>query len=168
MTTDSSYGEKYAATKNLSQVEVAKLIRADIKAGVKAGTLPKAKYSVTCQDSAIRIQVSSVEGIPTYNAERLLRDHAEPHVFCGLNMYSHEMVGVLRELDRIHGAYNFDGSDLMTDYHHVRFFGHATVASDPAVRAAELAAALGVVSPGVPANETAPAQNDYLAYLGAV
>jgi hypothetical protein len=172
MTTDISYGEKYAATKNLSQVEVAKLIRSDIKAGVKAGTLPKAKYSVTCDSysggCSIYIRVSAVEGIPVYNADRLVFEHQDPHAYCDMALYSVEMVGALKALDDIHASYNFDGSDTQSDYFHVRFYGRASLTFDPAVRAAELAAALGVVSPGVPANETAPAQNDYLAYLGAV
>jgi hypothetical protein len=166
MKTDIRYGTKYAATKDLRITEIAKLIRADIKAGVTAGTLPKAKYSVVSDSYSggysIRIRISGAEGIPTYNADRLVFEHLSPHVYCGLNVYSEEMRDVLKELNRIHGSYNFDGSDLMTDYHHVRFYGDASVDEGPEVRAKALAAALA------PKAEPTPAQNDFLAYLGAV
>lgn len=190
---NTTYGTKYAATKDLKRTEIAKLIRADIKAAVKAGSLPKAKYSVTCRSysggGSIDIHVSEAEGIRVYNVERLLFEHDEPHAYCALDVYSAEMMAVVETLDAIHASYNYDGSDYSTDYFHVRFYGDAKPAFNGAIQAAELAAALdartaretllrtaGVNVPKRPVlalvrsapEPVAQPQNDFLAHIGAL
>ena len=134
---ETTYGTKYEATKGLSRVEIAKLIRADIKAAVKAGTLPAAKYSVTCQSYAgggsINIKVADVtkEGFVLHNEARLRWDLENPHAGlynCPANvrdLYSPEAVELKKTLEGIMAAYNYDGSDIQSDYFNVRFYGGA-------------------------------------------
>ncbi len=179
-----TYGTKYAATKDLKRVEIAKLIRADIKAAVKAGTLPKAKYSVTCEafsgGGSIDIRVSEAVGIRVYNADRLLFEHDEPHGSAIHHMfYSAEMTAVIEALDAIHASYNFNGSDIQSDYFHGRFYGDARPVTCETTREEELEAAIDAraarETPKRPAltlvRNVAPvqaSQNDFLAHIGAL
>lgn len=177
--TTTNYGEKYAATKDLTRVEIAKLIRADIKAAVAVGSLPKAKYSVTCErfsgGGSIDITVAKVEGISVHNAERLLFEHDHPHAYCRLDRFSVEMAGAIAKLERIHADYNYDGSDIQSDYFNVRYYGRVTVEGDEC-EAAELVAALQARAtlaskrPALTLVARAPvaAQNDFLAHIGAL
>lgn len=59
-----SYGAKY--DKNLSTTQIAALVREEIKAAVKAGTLPAGKYSVRSQSysggSSIDVRISGLTG----------------------------------------------------------------------------------------------------------
>lgn len=124
---DGWVGEKYEATKNLSRVEVAKLIRADIKAAVKSGELPKAKYSVTCsRGTGIDVCISG-HGIKVYSVERLKADHFNPHTYSGLSWKSEAAAELEAKVGKIRNAYNFDHSDSMTDYFHVRYYGGVDV-----------------------------------------
>ena len=60
--TTRTYGSRYDETKRLTPTEVARLIRADIKAAVAEGRLPAETYSVRTRrvtyDRAIDVQVS--------------------------------------------------------------------------------------------------------------
>ncbi len=128
------YGNKYAATKGLSRVEVAKLVRADIKAAIKSGELPTAKYSVTCESysggGSLNVCVSDVvkPGFVLMNAGRIQWDHENPnggHYNCPsehLSLHSEEASKLLKCIESIVGAYNYDGSDIQTDYFNVRFY----------------------------------------------
>ena len=139
---DIAYGTKYTPPTHPPIVEIAKLVRADIKASVKSGELPVAKYSVTISKysmgQSLRIRVSGVEGVRVYNPDRLRFERENPHAYCSLNRYSDEIQAAVQKLNEIHGAYNFDGSDRMTDYSHVRFHGFADIVHDEAVRLAEM------------------------------
>lgn len=127
-----AYGTKYESSKGLSRVEVAKLIRADIKAAVASGELPAAKYSVTCKSfsggGSIDISYSKVAD-PTFrllNEERVRFDIEHGHMeFTRLPLYSERAQEITKRLDGILAAYNYDGSDTQTDYFNVRFYGHA-------------------------------------------
>lgn len=180
MSTPIHYGTKYAATASLTHVQVAKLVRADIKAAVAAGELPRGKYSVTCESysggCSINAEVSKVEGIAVHNPERLLFARESPHEFCRLEPHSPEMAAALKRVESIIAAYNFDGSNSMVDYFHVRFYSRVGLAWEWAdtAREAELAVALEAARA---AEEAAPrltfaspvlAQNDFLAHIGAL
>lgn len=181
MSTPISYGTKYAATKDLRVVEIAKLVRADIKAAVAAGELPKAKYSVTSDHNSIDVRVSHVEkdGFVLANAERVIWDHEQPHA--GLYncpsevrwLYSAEAREVLSKIDLLTGAYNYDGSDSQSDYFNVRFYGHAQYAHAWADERTEGEKATILATHNAPksaANDVAPesnAQEDFLAAMGA-
>lgn len=171
-----AYGNKYAATKDLRRPEIAKLIRADIKAAVKAGALPAAKYSVVCQSysggGSINVRIADVAkpGFVLANEARLRWDAENPHGgLCGcpseaMWLDSEEARAVKATVEKIMGAYNFDGSDSQTDYFHVRFYGHAEFDSRWAneKREAEKAALFAPKAP------EASAQEDFLAAMGAL
>jgi len=129
---ETTYGTKYEATKNLSRVQIAALIRADIKAGVKAGTLPKGKYSVTCsRGTGIDISVANIEeaGFVLHNPERLRWEAENPHQgmwAAPANVrarYSERAEAVKAALEMIWHSYNYDGSDIQSDYFNVRYYG---------------------------------------------
>lgn len=181
-----SYGTKYAATKDLNRVEIAKLIRADIKAAVANGSLPKASYSVKTESYAgggsINVRIANVEkpGFVLANADRIRWDHENPHAgLCGCPsearwLYSGDARELLRAVDAIMGAYNYDGSDIQSDYFNVRFYGHAEFShawADERI-ASEKPAILGTVTEPAPANDVAApemsAQESYLEAMGAI
>jgi hypothetical protein len=117
------YGPKYEASKNLAGgVEIAKLVRADIKAAVKAGTLPKGKYSVKSDFKSIDVKVSDLN-ITVYS-EAALTSPGRVYVY---ELYSERMAAALKTLREIHGAYNYDGSDLASDYFNVRYYGDVSL-----------------------------------------
>lgn len=136
-TTERSYGAKYESTKNLRRPEIAKLVRKDIKAAVEASELPRGKYSVTCKSFAgggsIDVRISDLElgGERLMNAGRIRWDLENPHSGhwdCPSDyrwQHSDWARGVKAAVEKMLGAYNYDGSDSMTDYFDVRFYGHA-------------------------------------------
>lgn len=119
------YGEKYAATKDLSRVEIAKLIRADIKAAVASGALPAAKYRVWTESysggSSIDVEIGAFWIANLFNPERLEREANNLGV-CGHDRYSAAAMRVIGAVRSIVAAYNYDGSDIASDYFHVRFY----------------------------------------------
>jgi hypothetical protein len=124
------YGNKYESTRNMTTAEIAKAFRADVKAVTKAGKLPKGlKLSVRTRyfagGSSIDVTVKGVPaGYPVVNPSY------DPEWRAGApvnDRYSPEFRKVLDTLKALLDAYNFDGSDTMTDYFHVRFYGHVNV-----------------------------------------
>jgi len=151
------YGAKYHESQGkdasgnyryLGAAEIAKLMRADIKAEIEAGNLPKANYSVRVQNYAggrsIDLTVRDLEGAwvpenlslcdPNY-----CRTYSpgEPSEYTqhysnrcpGAEHLSDEAERVLEIVKSIHAAYNFDGSEAMVDYFHVNYYGHAEIES---------------------------------------
>jgi hypothetical protein len=137
------YGARYGAMggKYLSAAEIAKLMRADIKAEIAAGNLPGSArdYGVRVHNysggRSIRIEARHMEhlwiecdgrdcrdvwckakGLPEYAA------HAQTH-----KVLSAEGKRILAILQSIHDAYNHDGSDVMTDYFDVNYYGEASI-----------------------------------------
>lgn len=147
-----SYGYKYEQQQGLSTTEIAKLIRRDIKTAQKEGLLPTHwKYSVRTTyfagGSSIEVRVKNCadawqvcQGIVP-GSERTLADGSWTartcaNVWCaGRNdpQYAHAASEhkVLTEearvakttLERIHGAYNHDGSEVQVDYFDVNYYG---------------------------------------------
>ena len=146
------YGHKYQEQQGLSTTEIAKLIRADIKQAIKEGLLPdRWKYSVKSRSfaggSSIDVRVRDCadgwiecEGhVP--GSKQMLPNGGWtalncPNVWCSARNdpeYAHAATPhkVLGEearvakmtLQRIHDSYNHDGSDAMTDYFDVNFYG---------------------------------------------
>lgn len=128
---ETTYGSKY--NKDLNIKAIAALVRADIKAAVKDGALPAAKYSVRLERfSGGRALDVTVSGLPfeLLNEERALADHDAPRAFSRINLHSVGAMSVERQLERIMAAYNFDGSDIQSDYFHVNFYAHIRFDAD--------------------------------------
>ena len=112
---------------------IAKLVRADIKAAVKAGTIPAAKYGVRTErysgGQSLKVNVSALS-FEVLSEERVLLEHDEPHAYHGGHWMSEGAKALEKALDAICDAYNFDGSDIQTDYFHVNFYANVTVDYD--------------------------------------
>lgn len=124
-------GSKY--NQNLSTKEIAVAIREDIKAAVKAGTIPAAKISVRTRHfaggSAIDIEVVRVpEGVILITDEYVKHTLGPDrnHVFHG-ERHTPEAKKLVVTLKAISDAYNYDNSDAMTDHFDVNFYGHVQI-----------------------------------------
>ncbi|MCX2931391.1 hypothetical protein ORI20_13990 [Mycobacterium sp. CVI_P3] len=150
-----SYGYKYDDQEGKSTAEIAALMRRDIKDAVADGLLPGApvKYSVRTHTysggASIDITVKSWPGAwmdcdgfaghePAVagRGRELCRKHfcAKRLEMCGETVpgaETHQKLTAEAEaarmtLERIHGAYNHDGSDSMTDYFDRNYCGSVT------------------------------------------
>ncbi len=128
MAYNNSFGEKYEATKNLSRVEIAKLIRADIKAAQllpasDPRSLPRGmKVSVRSPDRSINVVIVEFPG-RVLNPAAVLMHEVLPSVFQEIPRHSKEAARCLGVIEAIKEAYNYDRSDIQTDYFDVRFYG---------------------------------------------
>jgi hypothetical protein len=179
---EKTYGTKYEATKNLRRPEIAKLIREDIKAAVKSGELPKGKYSVRTESysggGSINVTFSALVGIPVHNVESLRWRTENPHASFGSEpanvreRYSPELLAVIKKLEAIHGAYNYDGSDVMTDYFDVRYYGSVSIdwEWEAATKEIEIAKIVEPAKPKLVLVKSEPESEhvSFLAHLGAI
>ena len=122
-----AYGSKFE--RGLDVVEVAKRVRADIADLVASGGLPAARYSVrTSRYSMGRSLDVTISDVPFIlsNEERVRYDWESPHAAMPtpvLPRYSDAARALLASVEAIVAAYNFDGSDTMSDCYHVNFYG---------------------------------------------
>jgi len=126
-------GSKYTATKDLSMVEIAARIRADMKAAQKTGTIPASiKLSVTTKlysgGGSIDVKITALPtGFKVWNPDYAAWRRANPHdgwpPFTVDQQNSPEYRSLLQRLKAIHGAYNRDNSDGMSDYFDRRYYG---------------------------------------------
>lgn len=127
-------GAKHDATRHLSRAEIAKRMRADIK----ALALPKGfKVSVRTSEysggGSIDIRVTAAPAGFRYYSEAAAswhkqfpgREHRMPMAW--RDAQSDELRALLDKLGAIHGSYNRDNSDSMTDYFDVRYYGGAEI-----------------------------------------
>jgi hypothetical protein len=139
------YGPKYNDLKALTGKEyataadIAKLIRADLKAAVADGDLPTTfndhpvSYAVTVDNySGGRSIDISVRGIPEAARTKLMepgdygyRDHLD-----GYPVDIPEATALLKKLEGYLWAYNYDGSESQVDYFDRSYYGHANFESD--------------------------------------
>lgn len=124
------YGSKYDT--NLTTVEIAKRFREDVKAAIKAGDLPKGlKVSAPAKHfsggSSIHAVITACP-VRVLNPARVAVEYANPHDHIGGNPPRHteEATALLAKLNEMLRAYNHDGSDIMTDYFDVNFYGDVT------------------------------------------
>ena len=106
--------------------EIAKLIRADIKAAAKAdGTLKGCNVSVrfrwATHSMAIDVVVKSTPAA-ILNPERVAALAADPYTFSRLPRYTPAGDAILAACERIANEYNYRDSDPMTDYYNDTFF----------------------------------------------
>lgn len=127
------YGSRYETVGTLGKTEIAKAIRDDIKF---AQTLPETnpmrlpkgiKVSVRCQfysgGSSINLYVTAFPG-ELNNRAYLMHNAVKPHDVNPFPRYTNEAERCLSVIERIADQYNFDKSDIQTDYFHVNFYSH--------------------------------------------
>jgi hypothetical protein len=120
---------------NLSIVEIAKRVRADIKAAIKAGDLPAGlKVSVRAETfsggCALRVCIMACP-FNIMNIARVEFDMDHPHDYPETEevraRYNERASEMQEALDSIVQAYNRDSSDIASDYFNVKFYdGHPT------------------------------------------
>lgn len=125
-----AYGAKY--DKALDVAEIAKRVRADLKALVASGELPAAKYAVTISRYAggrsLRVRI---EGLPfaVANEERVKADVLQASAngwtdqAAPLLLHTEAARAVRAKVEAVVEAYNFDGSHSQSDHFHVNFYG---------------------------------------------
>ena len=129
-------GSKYDSSMDIAQV--AKLVRAELKAETKAGRLPKgvkysvrtSRYSMGC---SLTVEVKAVpQGFGVVNPHRAWLDHDDPHFAyhtLAVNdprypRLTAEAAELVASLERLVNQYNRKDIDSMTDYYNVSFSEH--------------------------------------------
>ena len=147
-----SYGYRYEEpAKSATNADIAKMIRRDVKQAQEEGLLPpRWTYSVRSDHLAIDVDVrdcpdawqpcdGTVPGSRREYPDGSSTATGCPDVWCAARndpAYAHAAKhhDVLTEearvaemtLERIHNAYNHDGSEVMVDYFDVRYYGGVT------------------------------------------
>ncbi len=127
-------GSKYESTKDLGITEIAKLIRADIKAAITSGDLPAdSAASVRIQRFSGGQSVSVVLTVP--GIVRVAEEEADAGRANRVSKPWLTRVAYNAEatIENILSAYNFDRSDTQSDYFHVRFYTHVSVVGQEVV-----------------------------------
>jgi hypothetical protein len=116
--------------------EIAKCVRADIKAAIAAGKLPAFKVSVSISrfsgGHSLSVYVKGVPaGYAVLNAKNVAWSQENRHLCAHFhapedcrNRNSDEAVAHTKVLEQIVGQYNWDDSDIQSDYFHVNFYAH--------------------------------------------
>ena len=123
----------------LDTAQIAARIREEIKEAVKAGTLPKAKYSVRTDrysmGSSISVDATGLP-FPVLNPDAFIVRPGETWLSFNSDRFrtrlTPEAQKVERTLNAIVDAYHWDKSDSSTDYYNERFARHVSVAEPPA------------------------------------
>lgn len=118
-------GSKYDRSLNI--VEIAKLVRGEIKAAIKSGAMPACKVSVRSDKNSLRVEVTEVPaGFVICSPERVRHERDYPYEpSYSRGRFTPEAQAVREMLQSFMDAYNRDNSDIMTDYFDVNFYGHA-------------------------------------------
>jgi hypothetical protein len=138
-----TYGSKYESVKGLPLREITALMRKDVKAAVKAGELPADwKYSVTMKGGAIYPVATAPR--PVYAADPdsypfAFNYETGKYVTGYENRRTAEATEVYEVLTGILNSYNYNGSDVMTDYFNVNFYGYVRVTGPEFVAPYEVA-----------------------------
>lgn len=136
------YGSKYDKVKGFTRAEIAKLIREDIKLARKISKQVAEPGALKTVDpigdspAGIRFSVRTenysgggsidvfIRNIPSgWGFELQKDDWGEP-----MEMPTPALRSLAKELKKIMDAYNYDGSDITTDYFDVRFYGSVMTA----------------------------------------
>lgn len=132
------FGPKYEETKHLGHdySAIAKLIRADIKEAIRLGMLPgtPADYSIRSSSysggGSIEVTILFPELWVTCTGTTPGESYGCGNQFCvgqggteEHKVLSAEGRNIKKLVEWLHGRYNYDGSDSMTDYFDVRYYG---------------------------------------------
>lgn len=124
-------GAKYEIARNLDIAAIAKLIRADLKAAFgKTATfsVTVSRYSMG-QSLTVKVKSASVGPI-IHNVDRVIAEHANPHVYNGTPWMSAEARTFLASVSAVVDAYRTNTSCLESDYSHTNFYAHVDFSND--------------------------------------
>lgn len=105
-------GSKYQQVKNLSVKEIAKLVRKDLK------QFNDCKFSVTSDRNSISVYLWN----SSLNRLTINHDHEQT----GLKYIVLEK-NFANKVNEILNQYNYNNSDIMTDYSDVKFYTHLSI-----------------------------------------
>jgi hypothetical protein len=117
MLTAHTVGNKYKEVKNLTVVEIAKLVRKDLK------QFNDCKFSVTSDYNTITVYLkdSPLNRLEIYDQSQELG-------------WGGKVIAIEKnfrsKVKEILDQYNFNNSEIMTDYFHVNFYSHFYLDSD--------------------------------------
>lgn len=123
-----TYGSKAKPGEYRRTADIAKDIRADIKAAVAKGDLPGTTKNYTVKSksfsggSSIDVRAVDLPGMWTTGISYRYGDGGRE-----VDVLTEEGKRVEQILKQIHGSYNYDGSEAMVDYYDVNFYGQAEV-----------------------------------------
>lgn len=129
-------GSRYNETANMDITEIAKILRSDIRAAIKSGEFPKGlKFSARIDrfsgGKSLHVYLSSLgDGGTILNPARVKLDRDEPHHTYSpwdAKPYTATASRVMAAIKSMMNSFNYDDSDTMTDYFHVRFYGDVTI-----------------------------------------
>lgn len=107
------------------------LMRGDLKQALAAGRLPQGiKVSITGDHNSINLRLTDVPaGMPVLNPDWIIAQVNDPHAYPDNRMprFAPATQQVLDDLKAIHNKYNWDKSDVMSDYFHVNYYGGESV-----------------------------------------
>lgn len=130
---DTFYFSKYE--QGLDITEIAKRLRKEIREAVKAGELPKCKYSVRISrysmGQSLNVRITETP-FPIHNRRYLELDHA---ILYGgsqdkaplrweleeTDRWTQEANDLIPKVEAMANQWNYDGSDSQTDYYHVNY-----------------------------------------------
>lgn len=124
-----TYGAKYDGS--LDVAEIAKLVRKEIKAEIKAGRFPKGlKVSVRIRRFAggcsLDAEITGVpDGFVIRNPERVKLEAENPNEHyptCHYPILTEKAEAIEKKIKSIIAAYNHDGSEIQVDYFDVNFY----------------------------------------------
>tara|TARA_B100000749_G_C18424901_1_gene465155 strand:+ start:176 stop:889 length:714 start_codon:yes stop_codon:yes gene_type:complete len=127
-------GTKHDATRNLDISEIAKRMRADIKAlQLGSGIKTSVRIQRYSGGQSIDIRITALpsgfailsDQAASWRKQFPQRAHDCPGSLT--DQRSAEFHSLMTRLERIHGAYNRDNSDSMTDYFDVRYYGSVSL-----------------------------------------
>lgn len=121
-------GSKYEVNRDLDIRDIAKLVRADIKASVKEGALPKGKYAVRIEHysmgQSLHVELSGTG--KTWCLPELCAAYSR-NAAAYADGFVPEFHEVVAKLEEIANAYNYDRSDSQTDYFDSNFHLHVEI-----------------------------------------
>lgn len=129
-----SYGYRYSEVgERATNADIAKAIRGDIKQAQAEGLLPtRWTYSVRSDDLSIDVEVrdcpdawGECDGMGCGDVWCAARtDPRYAHAARSHSVLTDEAAAARMTLERIHNAYNHDGSEIVSDYFDVRYYGY--------------------------------------------
>lgn len=128
-----AHGTKY--NRDLDVRDIAKLVRADIKAAagpvphrLPAGFRAGVRISRYSMGRSIDVTIKAVPGVTVRNPARVEFEETGGGIYDGRMpeearfVHTAEARAILEAVKDIVDAYNFDGSDVQSDYFHVNFY----------------------------------------------